>query len=74
MSFTIWGTGFGNSPGTVKLGNTQLSLVGTGWTDTEIEVQVPANAVLGSANIVVTVGTQTSNAVSFNVTNGFGCN
>jgi hypothetical protein len=71
----ILGSGFGAAQGnsTVALGNTTLSVVGAGWSDNNIQVQIPANAT-GTANIVVTVGTNASNGMPFTVVATFGCN
>lgn len=75
---TIRGTGFGlgTDEGTVKFGTVEVSgKVGQSgsdyvtWSDTEIKVKVPANAVPGANSVTVYNGStkKTSNAVTFTV-------
>lgn len=72
MGFVITGTTFGSQQGasTVELGGTPLTVIPSGWTNTQITVQVPAGATTGS--VVVTVNSNgqnyASNSKSFTVT------
>ena len=63
---TITGMNFGTTQGasTVKFNGTTAAV--TSWSNTSIAVTVPSGAATG--NVVVTVGTQASNGVSFTVT------
>jgi hypothetical protein len=65
-SITLTGTGFDSTPAnnTVKFGLTSATV--TAATSTQLTVKVP-NAVAGTQNITVQVGTQTSNASSFTI-------
>jgi len=66
-SVTITGTGFGATPDTVTFSGTSNPVVATSssWNDTNITVTVPTGATSG--NVLVTVGTATSNGVVFTV-------
>ena len=69
-SFTIEGTGFGSSKGAgqVTLGGTPLPT--TAWSNTTIQVSVPANTTAGAQSLVVTAnnGEHTVNGLTFHVT------
>ncbi len=69
-SFTIEGTGFGASKGVgqVTLGGTPLPT--TAWSNTTIQVSVPANTTVGAQSLVVTAnnGEHTVNGLTFHVT------
>ena len=62
----ITGTGFGSSRGTstVTFGGTRASRYHQ-WRDTEIEVRPPASLAYGANAVVVTVGGQASNRVTY---------
>lgn len=66
-SVTLTGSGFGASQGSSALTFNGVAAAPTSWTDTQIIVPVPSGATTG--NIVVTVGTMTSNTVPFTVYN-----
>ena len=63
---TITGTNLGATQGTSTVKFNGTTATATSWSDTNIAVTVPAGAITG--NVVVTVGTQASNGVSFTVT------
>ena len=63
---TITGTNFGTTQGTSTVRFNGTTAVVTSWSNTSIAVSVPSGASTG--NVVVTVGTQASNGVSFTVT------
>lgn len=65
---TIVGKDFGNTPGSVKFGTVNGSILS--WTDTKILVQVPAGATPGNNNVAVVTPGGTSNAIAFNVLSG----
>jgi hypothetical protein len=65
-SVTITGTNFGASQGTSTVTFNGTAATVTSWSATSIVTTVPASATTG--NVVVTVGGQASNAVSFTVT------
>jgi hypothetical protein len=60
---TITGTGFGTTAGTVKFSGVEAK--STSWTDTKIEVTVPAGAKTG--NVIITIGAAKSSPVKFTV-------
>jgi hypothetical protein len=64
--FTINGTNFGSSTGTVTVGGVSASI--QSWSDNSIVVQVPSSLNPGSVNVVVTTSVEPSNPVSFQVT------
>ena len=61
----ITGTSFGASKGTSAVTFNGTSATATSWSDTSITVTVPANATTGE--VVVTVGGEASNGVTFTV-------
>src|SRR5207247_1884430 len=63
---TITGTSFGATQGTSAVTFNGTTATPTSWSATSIVVPVPAGATTG--NVVVTVGSLTSNGVSFAVT------
>ena len=63
---TITGTNFGATQGTSTIKFNGTTATATSWSDTSIAVAVPAGATTG--NVVMTVGTQASNGVTFTVT------
>jgi len=65
MAFDINGSSFGNTQdgNTVDIGTTGFTVVR--WSNTQIEVQVPAGASTG--NVVVTVGGNASNTEAFTI-------
>ena len=65
---TITGTNFGSAQGTSTVKFNGTSATPTYWTTTTIQVPVPTGATTG--NVVVTVGGQASNGVSFTVSSG----
>jgi hypothetical protein len=68
-TITITGAAFGQTQGSnsVKFNNTTAT--GAVWSDSQITVPVPTGATTG--NVVVVVGSATSNGVSFTVSSGF---
>jgi IPT/TIG domain-containing protein len=65
-SVTITGTNFGATQGTSTVTFNGIASKPTSWSPTSIASPVPAGATTG--NVVITVGGQASNAVSFTVT------
>jgi hypothetical protein len=65
-SIAITGTNFGTTQGTSTITFNGIAATPTVWNDTNISAPVPAGA--SSGNVVVTVGGQASNGVSFTVT------
>ena len=65
-SVTITGTNFGATQGTSTVKFNGTAATPTSWSATSIVAPVPAGATTG--NVVVTVGGQSSNGVSFTVT------
>jgi hypothetical protein len=63
---TITGTNFGATQGTSTVAFNGTAATATSWSATSITVTVPSGATTG--NVIVTVGGQTSNGVSFTVT------
>ena len=63
---TITGTNFGATQGTSTVTFNGTAATATSWSATSIAVTVPSGATTG--NVVVTVGGQASNGVSFTVT------
>jgi hypothetical protein len=62
---TITGTGFGATQGTSTVAFNGTPATPTTWSATSIQAVVPAGATTG--NVVVTVGSQSSNGLSFTV-------
>ncbi len=69
MAVTITGTNFGASQGTSAVLFNGVSATPTGWSDTQIVVPVPREAITGP--VVVTVSGQASNGVQFTVAGFF---
>ena len=67
-SVTLSGSAFGATQGssTVNFGNVTANV--TSWSDTSIVATVPSGLPTGPINVTVTVGGQTSNSQTFNVT------
>ena len=63
---TITGTNFGATQGTSTVEFDGTTAAVTSWSNTSIAVTVPSGAATG--NVVVTVGTQASNGITFTVT------
>ena len=66
-SFTIEGTGFGTTPGTVSLGGTALPV--SSWSNTQINVTVPAGTPARPHQLGITGsnGSAATNALTFHV-------
>jgi hypothetical protein len=64
-SVTISGTGFGATKGTSTVTFNAKTATPTSWSDTEIKAPVPSGATTGP--VVVTVGGNKSNGVTFTV-------
>lgn len=73
MGFTIYGTGFGSSQGTVTVGGVTATVVAGTWTPTSIIVQVPTGAGAGGVQVTAN-GSLPSSAFSFTVATPLGCN
>ncbi len=70
MPFQIFGTGFGDTPGTVLLGSVPCQVAAGSWYDTSVLVTVPATAVSGLVR--VQRNGVSSNGKSFTVTTAGG--
>jgi hypothetical protein len=66
-TFSIEGTGFGSTPGTVTLDGTTLPT--SGWTNTHVDVSVPGGTPTGPHQLRVTGsnGARTANGLTFHV-------
>src|SRR5262249_52177631 len=64
-SVTISGSGFGATQGTSSVTFNGKTANPTNWSDTSIQVSVPAGATTG--NVIVNVGGSGSNSVTFKV-------
>ncbi|MGA9129688.1 MAG: chitobiase/beta-hexosaminidase C-terminal domain-containing protein, partial [Terracidiphilus sp.] len=67
---TITGVGFGSAEGASSVTVGGLPAVALGWSDTQIQVQIPSGTGLGAQNLVVTVGDQVVTNAAFTVTSG----
>ena len=68
-SFTIEGAGFGATKGTGKVTLDGTALTTTGWTNTTIQVTVPAGTATGAQTLKITAdnGEETVNGLTFHV-------
>jgi hypothetical protein len=81
MGFTIYGTNFGppQGGGSVTLtglpgGDVPLTVINNSWSNTSIQVQVPASTALGAGQVYVKPsGNVASNQTAFTVKGPFGC-
>ncbi len=64
----VTGKGFGTTAGSVSFGGVTGTVAY--WSDTEVDVQVPAGAPTGTVQATVTNGAGTSNGIQYNVLSG----